>query len=324
MEQVIALRSVDEERVLLGAQDRLRRMLGQRFGVEVVSRGGQLRILGQDEAVNHAHVVVMRALEAIRRGVDDGVVERILFEASVPEPATDGQPHVTLAPGIKPRSAGQQRYAEALHQDQIVISVGPAGSGKTFLAVACAVAALKRGEYRRLVLARPAVEAGEKLGFLPGDMQAKVNPYLRPLYDALFALLDPNQVRRYLESDVIEIVPLAYMRGRTLERSFIILDEAQNTTPKQMKMFLTRMGEASRVVVTGDVTQTDLPPGMVSGLTHCVDVLRDVKGISIVRLDREDIVRHPLVQRIVDAYDKLEGTDAASPQQKPLFGKRTS
>ncbi|MBK6939773.1 MAG: PhoH family protein [Planctomycetes bacterium] len=321
MEQVIALRSVDEERVLLGARDRLRRMLGQRFGVEVVSRGGQLRILGQDDAVAHAHVVVLRALEAIRRGVDEGVVERILFEASVPEPDTEATPHVTLAPGIKPRSAGQQRYAEALHQDQIVISIGPAGSGKTFLAVACAVAALKRGEYRRLVLARPAVEAGEKLGFLPGDMQAKVNPYLRPLYDALFALLDPNQVRRYLESDVIEIVPLAYMRGRTLERSFIILDEAQNTTPKQMKMFLTRMGEASRVVVTGDVTQTDLPPGMVSGLTHCVDVLRDVKGISIVRLDREDIVRHPLVQKIVDAYDKLEGNDV-EPKQKPLFGRR--
>ncbi|MBL8768812.1 MAG: PhoH family protein [Planctomycetes bacterium] len=323
MEQVIALRSVDEERVLLGARDRLRRMLGQRFGVEVVSRGGQLRILGQDDAVIHAHVVVMRALEAIRRGVDEGVVERILFEASVPEPSSDAQPHVTLAPGIKPRSAGQQRYAEALHQDQIVISVGPAGSGKTFLAVACAVAALKRGEYRRLVLARPAVEAGEKLGFLPGDMQAKVNPYLRPLYDALFALLDPNQVRRYLESDVIEIVPLAYMRGRTLERSFIILDEAQNTTPKQMKMFLTRMGEASRVVVTGDVTQTDLPPGMVSGLTHCIDVLRDVKGISIVRLDREDIVRHPLVQKIVDAYDRLESADV-EPKQKALFGKKSS
>jgi phosphate starvation-inducible PhoH-like protein len=193
-----------------------------------------------------------------------------------------------------------------MRSHDIVFAVGPAGTGKTYLAVACAVAALRRGQFRRLVLTRPAVEAGEHLGFLPGDLQAKVNPYLRPLYDALEDLIEFDEVRRTIARDVIEVAPLAYMRGRTLDRSFVILDEAQNTSPEQMKMFLTRMGRSSKVVVTGDVTQMDLPRGARSGLLHALGTLKGIQGIAFVALGRPDIVRHPLVQEIVDAYEAEE------------------
>ena len=213
-----------------------------------------------------------------------------------------------LPDGVHPRTKGQDAYVAAMQQNAITFAIGPAGTGKTFLAAAHAVAELKRGNFRKLVLCRPAVEAGERLGFLPGDIEAKVNPYLRPLYDALFALLDGPQVRRYIDHDVIEIAPLAYMRGRTLERAFVILDEAQNTTPKQMQMFLTRMGLHSRIVVTGDVTQVDLPPGHQSGLIEAARILDGVEGIGIVRMSRGDIVRHPVVQRVVDAYERAGGS----------------
>jgi phosphate starvation-inducible PhoH-like protein len=205
-----------------------------------------------------------------------------------------------------PRTDGQKAYVRAIESHDIVFAVGPAGTGKTYLAVACAVAALRAGKFRRLVLTRPAVEAGEHLGFLPGDLAAKVNPYLRPLYDALEDLIDFDEVQRTIARDVIEVAPLAYMRGRTLDRSFIILDEAQNTSPEQMKMFLTRMGRESKVVVTGDATQVDLPKGARSGLLHSREILRDVPGIAFVDLGRADIVRHPLVQAIVDAYEGKE------------------
>ncbi len=308
----IELRDLEEERRLLGPRDRYRRRIGERYGVEIVTRGGVVKLIGAGAAVAAARRVIDQALVAIRGGEDDEALERIFTDRSAgPGRARDGESHA-LAPGIHPRTEGQERYVRSLEADVISIVIGPAGSGKTFLGVACAVAALRRGQFKKLVLARPAVEAGERLGFLPGDLQAKVNPYLRPLYDALHALLEGAQVRRYLENDVIEIVPLAYMRGRTLDHAYIILDEAQNTTPKQMKMFLTRMGEGSKVVVTGDVTQTDLPQGEPSGLVHCIKVLEGVSGIGVVKLRSSDIVRHPVVQEIVDAYERA-GDDAGAP-----------
>ncbi len=209
---------------------------------------------------------------------------------------------------VRPRSDGQTRYLKALQHEELVFCIGPAGTGKTYLAVAMAVAALRRGKIKKIVLCRPAVEAGEKLGFLPGDIEAKINPYLRPILDALHDLMDYDQIRRYTDSDLIEIAPLAFMRGRTLNDAIIILDEGQNTTVPQMKMFLTRMGQNSRIVVTGDVTQVDLPVATVSGLGDAAERLKQVPGVGIVYLDKSDIVRHPLVQAIVNAY---EGGDPA-------------
>jgi phosphate starvation-inducible PhoH-like protein len=205
---------------------------------------------------------------------------------------------------VDPKTPGQQHYFSEIDKNEIVFTIGPAGTGKTFMAVAKAVEALKSGQVRRLVLVRPAVEAGERLGFLPGDIEAKVNPYLRPIYDALNFHLEFGQLRRLIDNDVIEIAPLAFMRGRTLDESFIILDEAQNTTGEQMKMFLTRMGQKSKVVVTGDITQIDIPSHKTSGLIEAMNVLKGIVGISFVTLGQEDIVRHPLVQRIVLAYDR--------------------
>lgn len=314
MEQLIPLKDMEEERALFGPRDRWRRYLTERYGVELVSRNGSVKLYGEEGPLREARVLIDRALDCLRKGQDPTTLERIFGD---PEPVR--RPMSTddvLARGIQPKSKGQQRYVESLRKNPITIAVGPAGTGKTFLAVASAVAALRRGDYRKLVLARPAVEAGERLGFLPGDLQAKVHPYLRPLYDALFTMFDPNQVQRYLETDVIEIVPLAYMRGRTLDRAFIILDEAQNTTPKQMKMFLTRMGGGSRIVVTGDATQTDLPANVESGLTHCMRILKRTAEIGVVALDRADIVRHPLVERIVRAYEKDESGEPIDPDER--------
>jgi phosphate starvation-inducible PhoH-like protein len=219
---------------------------------------------------------------------------------------------------VRPRTEGQARYLRALRESALVLALGPAGTGKTYLAVATAVAALRRGKIKKIVLCRPAVEAGEKLGFLPGDLEAKINPYLRPLLDALHDLMDYDQIRRYTASDLIEIAPLAYMRGRTLNDAVIILDEGQNTTVAQMKMFLTRMGQDARVVVTGDVTQVDLPPGTVSGLADAAERLRGIPGLAVVTLDKSDIVRHPLVQAIVNAYEDTETAAAAAPAAVPL------
>lgn len=333
MDPQIELRDLDEERALLGNRDHWRRLIHERFQVEIISRGGVIKMLGPESQIDPVKRLLERALEQHRAGEPITCLPEALEKNGhtplvaaaterhptsthfgngggsggirVPDPGSAG----TLARGVRARTSGQGRYVDSLRDNEITIVVGPAGSGKTFLAVASAVAALRRGEFRKLLLARPAVEAGERLGFLPGDMQAKVNPYLRPLYDALHSLLDPTQVQRYIETDVIEICPLAYMRGRTLERAFIILDEAQNTTPQQMKMFLTRMGEGSRIVVTGDPTQTDLPRGQLSGLTHCLRVLSRTEGIGRVHLDRGDIVRHPLVQRIVEAYERNDSDD---------------
>ncbi|MFH0889405.1 MAG: PhoH family protein [Planctomycetota bacterium] len=209
--------------------------------------------------------------------------------------------------GVKPRTEGQGDYLKALNNNDIVIAIGPAGTGKTYLAVARALMALKRNEIGKIVLCRPAVEAGERLGFLPGDYQAKVNPYLRPLYDALDTFLEYQQLRRLIDTEIVEVIPLAYMRGRNLDNAFMILDEAQNSTSEQMKMFLTRMGQHSKIVVTGDITQIDLPPGKISGLIETQSVLAHIKGITFCYLTRADIVRHPLVQSVVDAYESRKG-----------------
>ena len=316
----------DEAQEILGIRDIQLRMIRDGFGIQAVARGRRLDLDGDADRVEQARLAVEAMLTALRKGGgkspeetldtalqkfrDGGSVSSVegdLFEgtSSVDGEPTQGMPRGSLQKIA--RTPGQARYLEALEKHDIVMSLGPAGTGKTYLAVKAAVEALKAGEVRKLILSRPAVEAGEKLGFLPGDFQQKVNPYLRPLYDALHEMLDYDQVRRYSDREIIEVVPLAYMRGRTLNNAFIILDEAQNTTTAQMKMFLTRMGARSRIVVTGDPTQLDLPKGQPSGLLHAKRVLGSVKGISWVELDAADIVRNPLVTRIVKAYERHEG-----------------
>jgi len=312
LERELEFQSLEEERAFLGTRDANRRRLQEVFGVGVSSRGGVLRITGEEpERVEAAARAAGELLRKIRRG-DEPQSEEVLqtlnrFAAGAARRGGASAPDASDRV-IGPKSEGQRRYLEAMDRSEIVFSIGPAGTGKTYLAVAKAVSMLQSGAVRKLVLARPAVEAGEKLGFLPGDYQAKVNPYLRPLYDALNDLLDFGRIKRYMERDVIEIVPLAYMRGRTLGSAFIILDEAQNTTSRQMLMFLTRMGEGSRIVITGDVTQIDLPEREVSGLVDAGRVLEGIAGVEFVTLTRADIVRHPLVQEIVDAYAR-DGRD---------------
>jgi phosphate starvation-inducible PhoH-like protein len=312
-ESIVDVQSSDEARVLLGPLDGNARLIRQLYGVNVLARAGSLRLLGDAERVDAVREVFQWGLEGMRAGRPIGtndIADRLrqspaLGDAAVAEPA-----HARPAGRrgqVRARTEGQERYLQAMQDAEIVLSIGPAGTGKTFLAVAAAVEALKAGTVRRLVLVRPAVEAGEKLGFLPGAFEDKVLPYLRPLYDSLQDLLDPRVYQRYLETEVVEICPLAYMRGRTLNESFIILDEAQNTTVPQMMMFLTRMGEGSRVVVTGDPTQIDLPKRVRSGLADAVRRFRDVAGISIVELTSKDVVRHPLVQRILHAYGADQG-----------------
>ena len=312
MDQELHIPVPDPEqlRALFGPSDRNARQFRRRFGIDIVSRDGGIKLIGDEDDVRAAAEAVHQAMHLYRRDrrLSEDTVRRLLDDGSTAESSSEFR----LPRGVRPRSKGQDRYVAALRKHAMNFAVGPAGTGKTFLAAAVGVAQLRENVFRKIVLCRPAVEAGEHLGFLPGDFQAKINPYLRPLYDALFNLLDVGQVRRYVDSDVIEVAPLAYMRGRTLERAFIILDEAQNTTPGQMKMFLTRMGRESKVVVTGDITQVDLPSGQSSGLVEALALLDDVEGIGISRLGRGDIVRHPLVQRIVDAYDHAPSGDKPS------------
>ncbi|HKD99686.1 MAG TPA: PhoH family protein [Planctomycetota bacterium] len=311
VEERIPLRNHDEERLVLGPYDRHARVVREVHRVTLVSRDGGLKLIGEAAPVAEVRERIEKILRRARAGdePDEASMMRLLSattEGAEPEGADAAARLEKTGPRIhevRPRTLGQGRYLEAIRSHSVTIAIGPAGTGKTFLAVAMAVEALRRGEFRRLVLARPAVEAGERLGFLPGDLQAKVHPYLRPLYDALNDLLDPAAARRYVDNDVIEICPLAYMRGRTLNGAFIILDEAQNTTPKQMQMFLTRMGERGKIVVTGDVTQIDLPDHAPSGLVDARRRLAGIEGVAIVELDKSDIVRHPLVSRIVEAYE---------------------
>jgi phosphate starvation-inducible protein PhoH and related proteins len=316
-------------RTLLGSGDSHLRRLREALGVDVIARNDSLHLNGTDESVDRGLRAVMGMLRIIRKSqqLHPHDVERILESVRSSGPDDSGIARnrsgsqgsrgsdefapkgEALAGRVSPQTSGQERYLAAMRAHDIVFAIGPAGSGKTYMAVAAAIEALANNRVKRLILVRPAVEAGEKLGFLPGDLAEKVNPYLRPLYDALHDMLSPSQIARYTERGVIEIAPLAFMRGRTLNSAFVILDEAQNSTPKQMKMFLTRLGRDAKAVITGDITQVDLPDGDLSGLAHAQKVLREVDGVSFVRLEKQDIVRHPLVQRIVNAYESSEGEE---------------
>ena len=284
--------------------------------MDVSARGERLHLEGSEGSVEKCARAFLSMLRIIRKSerLDESDVGHILDTVQKEDhiqAAGEAHHHKgrAMAGRVQAQTPGQQRYMDAMNQHDLVFAIGPAGTGKTYLAVARALEALTEYQVNRIVLVRPAVEAGERLGFLPGDMVEKVNPYLRPLYDSLHDMLSPPQIARYMERSLIEVAPLAFMRGRTLNNAFVILDEAQNTTPKQMKMFLTRLGRDARAVVTGDVTQVDLPDGDLSGLKHAWQILHAVEGVAFVALDKRDIVRHPLVERIVNAYDAYEGQD---------------
>lgn len=304
----ITLEQPDKKLALYGSADKHLRMIRDAFGVNVIARDDELRLSGDREQVGKAALVLDQMQRKLRRqdwlSTED--VGNAVKSAMDQDRQRSADEIDVYAKGhaIKPKTEGQKRYVEAILQNDLTFCVGPAGSGKTYLAVAAAASMLKKGQAKRLVLARPAVEAGERLGFLPGDLQAKVNPYLRPLFDALHDMMDFEQVKRFMLNDVIEVIPLAFMRGRTLNESVIILDEAQNTTGAQMLMFLTRLGNESKMIVTGDVTQIDLPRDVPSGLIDAMQKLRGIKGIATVELERGDIVRHRLVQNIVNAYER--------------------
>jgi phosphate starvation-inducible PhoH-like protein len=312
----IPVQAVEEARTLLGPLDSNARLIRELHGVSVLARDGSLRLLGDAGHVQVVQQVLEECLAQMRGGrrlsTQDvaGKLRATMGQDVGVDPAVaaaERGPRSPFGGGggavVRARTGGQQRYLECMDQHDVVIATGPAGTGKTYLAVAKAIEAMKAGVVRRLVLVRPAVEAGEKLGFLPGDFQAKIDPYLRPMYDALQDLLDARTRIRWLESDVVEVCPLAYMRGRTLNRAFVILDEAQNTTVPQMLMFLTRLGEGSRMVVTGDPSQVDLPGNVTSGLADALRKLQGVEGIGTIKLDSTDVVRHVVVSRIVNAYD---------------------
>jgi phosphate starvation-inducible PhoH-like protein len=294
-------------RILLGPNDSHQRQLRQRLNVKIVLRENKLLLDGEATDINRAVPILEKMIESINPQDPKGFLhEEFQWLLAGSGDNEEGLPDTIIIQGrknIEPKSEGQRRYINAIRRNDIVFGIGPAGTGKTYLAVACAVEALKLGRVRKIILARPAVEAGEKLGFLPGDMQEKVNPYLRPLYDALEDMLSRTEKSQYLETGVIEVAPLAFMRGRTLNKAFVILDEAQNTTPGQMKMFLTRLGEYSRAIVTGDDTQVDLSAGEHSGLVHAKNILKSIKGVDFVNLTREDVVRHRLVKEIISAYE---------------------
>jgi phosphate starvation-inducible PhoH-like protein len=296
---------------LLGERDHFLRIVEEAFPeVRIVARGNELDLAG--EGAETARTVFEELLILIQEGeaLDDDRVRRVidLVKEDVPSPSGIFTEAIRVGRGrtVRPKTLGQKEYVDAVRDNTMVIGVGPAGTGKTYLAMACAVEALVSGSVRRIILTRPAVEAGERLGFLPGDLAAKVDPYLRPLYDALYEMLGPDETVRLMERGTIEIAPLAYMRGRTLNDAFIVLDEAQNTSPEQMKMFLTRLGFNSKMVITGDITQVDLGDGRKSGLRQVGHILSDVTGIGFVELTGKDVVRHRIVAAIVEAYRKYE------------------
>ena len=313
-EQIINVDRMEQAVSLFGSFDENVKLIEREFGVSVISRGSELKVTGEAENVQKGVRAINGLLTLINRGeslseqnvryvlslVNDGNEDKLVHMAADCVCITSkGKP-------VKPKTLGQKKYIETIRNNTITFGIGPAGTGKTYLAVAMAVTAFRAKEINRIVLTRPAVEAGEKLGFLPGDLQSKVDPYLRPLYDALFDMLGAENFQKHQERGDIEVAPLAYMRGRTLDDSFIILDEAQNTTAEQMKMFLTRLGFNSKMVVTGDVTQIDLPDGKRSGLKEAVRILKNVEDIGIVRFSEKDVVRHRLVQDIIKAYEKQE------------------
>jgi phosphate starvation-inducible PhoH-like protein len=308
-EATITLDSRDEALLLFGSRDQYLREIRTTLGIQqLVGRGDQILLKGTDEQLAQAERVFGQLRHMLRQqgrlSSEDvkTVLEVVLQGGERIGPPTDKVAEASSR-YVRPRTDGQGRYVRAMREHDLTLCIGPAGTGKTFLAVGMAVSMLRQGSVKKIVLVRPAVEAGERLGFLPGDIVAKVNPYLRPLFDALNDMMEPEQVKRYMENDIIEIVPLAFMRGRTLNQAVIILDEGQNTTVPQMKMFLTRMGNGSKIIVTGDVTQIDLPKQTRSGLVDVLHRLRDIDRIAIVHLDEHDIVRNPLVQQILRAYE---------------------
>ena len=314
VEQTVSIERMEHAVSLFGSFDENIKLIEKEFSVTILTRGSEIRIHGDEENADKAKRVIEKLLYLLNKGeslteqniryvislVKDGNEDKL---SSISSDciciSAKGKP-------IKPKTLGQKKYIDKIKANTVVIGVGPAGTGKTYLAVAMAVSAFRAKQVNRIILTRPAVEAGEKLGFLPGDLQQKVDPYLRPLYDALWDMLGPENFQKYQERGNIEVAPLAYMRGRTLDDSFIILDEAQNTTPEQMKMFLTRLGFGSKIVVTGDITQIDLPDGKKSGLVEVIKILKNVDDIETVRFSEKDVVRHKLVQDIIKAYDKYE------------------
>lgn len=314
VEQTVSIERMEHAVSLFGSFDENIKLIEKEFSVSILTRGSEIKIHGEEENTDKAKRVLIKLLYLLNKGetlseqniryvislVKDGNEDKL---SSISSDciciSAKGKP-------IKPKTLGQKKYIDKIKENTIVIGVGPAGTGKTYLAVAMAVSAFRAKQVNRIILTRPAVEAGEKLGFLPGDLQQKVDPYLRPLYDALWDMLGAENFQKYQERGNIEVAPLAYMRGRTLDDSFIILDEAQNTTPEQMKMFLTRLGFGSKIVVTGDITQIDLPDGKKSGLVEVIKILKNVDDIETVKFSEKDVVRHKLVQDIIKAYDKYE------------------
>lgn len=314
VDRIIELSDVNQIANVFGEYDRNIRLLEDRLEVKITFRNGEIRVSGLEDKVDKTYDILRKliAISSCGDQVTDQNV-RYLLDLSSEDKLKEDELPVDLVcvtyrgKPIKSKTYGQKKYVEALKKHIITFGIGPAGTGKTFLAVALAVKAFREKLVSRIILTRPAVEAGERLGFLPGDLQNKVDPYLRPLYDALYHIMGPETYQSNLEKGVIEIAPLAYMRGRTLDEAFIILDEAQNTTPEQMKMFLTRIGAGSRAVITGDITQIDLPGDKKSGLIEAMRILSDVEGLSFIRLTEKDVVRHELVQRIIRAYEYHEG-----------------
>lgn len=327
IEKIISV-PVEHEKNVFGQFDQYIKKIERSLNVTVISRDGTTKILGSEPAADRAVRILSNLMELSRRGnviTEQNVDYAISLcyeekESALVEIDRDCICHTINGKPIKPKTMGQKQYVDAIRKQMIVFGVGPAGTGKTYLAMAMAITAFKNDEVSRIIMTRPAIEAGEKLGFLPGDLQSKVDPYLRPLYDALYQIMGPESFQKNMEKGLIEVAPLAYMRGRTLDNAFIILDEAQNTTPAQMKMFLTRIGFGSKVIITGDLTQKDLPASAPSGLDVAIRVLKKVEDISFCHLTSQDVVRHPLVQKIVKAYDDYEASLSAR-QREVYQGK---
>ena len=330
-ERIINAERIEQIINVFGSFDENIKRIEQTYGVKITNRGTELKISGEDEAADRAGRAIEGLLLLAAKGetIDEQKVRYLIDlvssgnEDKIGEMAKDVVCITAKGRPVKAKTLGQQRYMKAISKNTITIGVGPAGTGKTYLAVAAAVAAFREKAVNRIILTRPAVEAGERLGFLPGNLQNKVDPYLRPLYDALYDMLGAETYQKYLERGNIEVAPLAYMRGRTLDDSFIILDEAQNTTREQMKMFLTRLGFGSKIVITGDITQIDLPSDKVSGLKDAVRILDNVPDIAICRLTASDVVRHALVQRIIAAYETAEhSAKSGLPGQKKVYRRK--
>ena len=330
--EIISVPVKDQQNVFGQFDGHLKR-LERQLHVDIVDRNGEVKISGDAPFVKKAKAVLQELAELSMRG---NVIQEQNVDYAIAMSMEENQEvlleidkelicHTVTGKPIKPKTLGQKEYVDAIRGNMVVFGLGPAGTGKTYLAMAMAIAAFKNQEVERIILTRPAIEAGEKLGFLPGDLQSKVDPYLRPLYDALYQIMGAESFARNMEKGAIEVAPLAYMRGRTLDNAYIILDEAQNTTPAQMKMFLTRIGFGSKVVVTGDASQKDLAPGTQSGLDVAVRVLKGIEGIALCNLSSKDVVRHPLVQKIVQAYEKYESKEQSSERRKVRnagYGKR--